>query len=46
MSLIVSASVFIALYKLSTFQDKTDSQKHQDYKKELSELYKLKKLKK
>ena len=46
MSLIITATIFLSLYKLSTYQDKTDIQKHQEYKKELIKLYELKKLKK
>ena len=44
MTLTITATIFLSLYKLSTYQDKTDSQKHQDYKKELIKLYQLKKL--
>ena len=46
MALLIATSVFIASYTLATYQDKTDRQKHEDYKKELTKLYKLKKLKK
>ena len=46
MFLIITATIFLSLYKLSTYQDKTDIQKHQEYKKELIKLYELKKLKK
>mgnify|MGYP003633449059 CR=1 FL=1 len=45
MSLLITTTIFLLLYKLSTYQDKTDEQKHQDYKKELIKLYQLKKLK-
>tara|TARA_R110000796_G_scaffold248773_1_gene375843 strand:+ start:92 stop:232 length:141 start_codon:yes stop_codon:yes gene_type:complete len=45
MFLIITATIFLSLYKLSTYQDKTDIQKHQEYKKELIKLYELKKLK-
>ena len=46
MYLIITTAIFLSLYKLSTYQDKTDSQKHQEYKKELIKLHELKKLNK
>ena len=42
MSILILTLITIAFYKLSTFQDKTDKQKHNEY---LTELIKLKKLK-
>ncbi len=45
MALLIVSTVFFASYTLATYQDKTDRQKHEDYKKELTRLYKLKKLK-
>ena len=45
MTLIITITIFLSLYKLSTYQDKTDKQKHEEYKKELINLYELKKLK-
>jgi len=45
MALLIATSVFFASYKYATYQDKTDKQKHEEYKKELTRLYKLKKLK-
>jgi hypothetical protein len=45
MALLIASTVFFASYTLSTYQDKTDKQKHEEYKKELTRLYKLKKLK-
>lgn len=45
MALLIATSVFFASYTLATYQDKTNKQKHEEYKKELKKLYKLKKLK-
>ena len=45
MSLLIAATVFIASYKFANFQDKTNKQKHEEYKKELIKMYDLKKLK-
>jgi len=45
MALLIASTVFFASYTLATYQDKTDKQKHEEYKKELTKLYKLKKLK-
>ena len=45
MSLLITTTIFLLLYKLSTYQDITNNKKHQDYKKELIKLYELKKLK-
>ena len=45
METIIILTVFLILYKISTLKDKTDSQKHEDYKIELINLYKLKKQK-
>ena len=44
MALIITTTIFLSLYKFSTYQDKTDRQKHEEYKKELIKLYNLKKL--
>lgn len=45
MALLIVSTVFFASYTLANYQDKTDKQKHEEYKKELTRLYKLKKLK-
>jgi len=45
MSLIIITTIFLSLYKFSIYGDKTDKQKHEEYKKELIKLYNLKKLK-
>lgn len=45
MALLIASTVFFASYTLATYQDKTNKQKHEEYKKELKRLYKLKKLK-
>ena len=46
MSLLIAATVFIASYKIANSQDKTNKQKHKEYKKELIKMYNIKKLKK
>ena len=45
METIITLLIAFALVKVANIHDKTDKQKHEEYKKELVKLYNLKKLK-
>ena len=45
METIIILLITLTLIKVANIHDKTDKQKHEEYKKELIKLYNLKKLK-
>jgi len=45
MATITILLITYAIYKIANMHDKTDRQKHEEYKKELIRLYDIKKLK-